>query len=34
LAKTELSWQPTYPLKEGLLKTISYFESFLKKDVG
>lgn len=33
LAKTELSWQPTYPLKEGLLKTISYFESFLKKDV-
>ena len=34
LAKTELSWQPTYPLKEGLLKTIAYFESFLKKDVG
>uniref|UniRef100_UPI0040470EBB UDP-glucuronic acid decarboxylase family protein n=1 Tax=Algoriphagus sp. TaxID=1872435 RepID=UPI0040470EBB len=34
LAKTELSWQPTYPLNEGLLKTISYFESFLKKDVG
>ena len=33
LAKTELSWQPTYPLNEGLLKTISYFESFLKKDV-
>ena len=33
LAKTELSWQPTYPLKEGLLKTIAYFESFLKKDV-
>ena len=25
LAKTELSWQPTYPLNEGLLKTISYF---------
>ena len=34
LAKTELSWQPTYPLKEGLLKTIAYFESFLEKDVG
>ena len=33
LAKTELSWQPTYPLKEGLLKTIAYFESFFKKDV-
>uniref|UniRef100_UPI0040474E59 UDP-glucuronic acid decarboxylase family protein n=1 Tax=Algoriphagus sp. TaxID=1872435 RepID=UPI0040474E59 len=33
LAKTELSWQPTYPLKEGLLKTIAYFESFLEKDV-
>lgn len=33
LAKTELSWQPTYQLKEGLLKTIAYFESFLKKDV-
>ena len=33
LAKTELSWQPTYPLKEGLLKTIAYFDLFLKKDV-
>lgn len=26
LAKAELDWEPVTPLKEGLLKTISYFE--------
>ena len=31
LAKKELSWQPAWQLKEGLLKTIAYFASILKK---
>ena len=34
LAKKELSWQPAWQLKEGLLKTIAYFESILKKNEG
>ena len=29
LAKTKLNWEPTIPLKEGLLKTIAYFESVM-----
>ena len=29
LAKTKLNWEPTIPLKEGLLKTIDYFESVM-----
>ena len=28
-AKNLLSWEPRTPLKEGLLKTIEYFESIL-----
>jgi UDP-glucuronate decarboxylase len=27
LARKELDWAPTIPLEEGLIKTISYFES-------
>ena len=34
LAKKELSWQPAWQLKEGLLKTIAYFASILKKNEG
>ncbi|MBY6070776.1 SDR family oxidoreductase [Marinobacter flavimaris] len=30
LAKTELGWQPSVELKEGLVKTISYFDELLK----
>jgi UDP-glucuronate decarboxylase len=29
LAKERLGWRPTVPLNEGLLRTISYFESML-----
>jgi UDP-glucuronate decarboxylase len=29
LAKTELGWEPVTPLKEGLLKTISYFDQMI-----
>jgi UDP-glucuronate decarboxylase len=29
LAKTELDWEPVTPLKEGLLKTISYFDQMI-----
>ena len=29
LAKKELGWEPTIPLKEGLKKTIQYFEEVL-----
>ena len=29
LAKTKLNWEPTIPMKEGLLKTIDYFESVM-----
>jgi len=31
LAKEKLDWEPTVPLKEGLTKTIAYFEVLLKK---
>jgi UDP-glucuronate decarboxylase len=31
LAKEKLGWEPTVPLKEGLVKTIEYFEELLKK---
>lgn len=31
LAKTELGWEPKIPLKEGLTKTIAYFEKMLQK---
>ncbi len=30
-AKEKLGWEPTVPLKEGLTKTIEYFEELLKK---
>ena len=30
LAKKELDWEPKVPLKEGLVKTISYFDSILE----
>lgn len=29
LARTKLGWEPTIPLKEGLLKTIDYFKSVM-----
>lgn len=29
LARTKLNWEPTIPLKEGLLKTIDYFKSVM-----
>jgi UDP-glucuronate decarboxylase len=31
LARRELTWEPELELKEGLLKTIAYFDSYLKK---
>jgi len=31
LAKQELGWEPDVPLKEGLVKTIAYFDELLKK---
>ena len=31
LAKKELKWQPHVPLKEGLIKTIEYFDGLLKQ---
>lgn len=31
LARRELTWEPEMELKEGLLKTIAYFDSYLKK---
>ena len=31
-AQTELNWTPETPLREGLLKTIEYFDSLLKSD--
>ncbi|WP_455204914.1 UDP-glucuronic acid decarboxylase family protein [Kaarinaea lacus] len=31
LARKELSWEPKIPLKEGLIKTIAYFDEFLKR---
>ena len=32
LAKKLLDWQPTTPLREGLTKTIAYFEQLLRED--
>jgi UDP-glucuronate decarboxylase len=31
-AREKLAWEPKVPLKEGLTKTIKYFEELLKKD--
>lgn len=31
LAKKELGWEPTIQLEEGLIKTIAYFDDFLKR---
>ncbi|VGO19440.1 UDP-glucuronic acid decarboxylase family protein [Pontiella sulfatireligans] len=31
LAKEKLGWEPTVPLREGLAKTIEYFDSLLKQ---
>ncbi len=31
LAKEKLDWEPTIPLREGLIKTIAYFSDLLKK---
>ena len=31
LAKQELGWEPDIELKEGLVKTIAYFDDLLKK---
>ncbi|WP_455223484.1 UDP-glucuronic acid decarboxylase family protein [Kaarinaea lacus] len=31
LAKRELGWEPTIQLEEGLIKTIAYFDDFLKR---
>lgn len=32
LAKEKLGWEPTIPLQEGLVKTIAYFDDYLKKN--
>ncbi len=32
LAKTKLNWKPVVPLKEGLKKTIEYFDALLRSD--
>ena len=29
LAKTKLRWEPTIPLRDGLIRTIDYFRSHL-----
>lgn len=34
LAKGELGWEPITPLKEGLLKTISYFDQMISADLA
>ncbi|MBT8046154.1 MAG: hypothetical protein KJN67_03205, partial [Pontiella sp.] len=31
LAKEKLGWKPTVPLREGLAKTIEYFDGLLKQ---
>jgi UDP-glucuronate decarboxylase len=31
LAKEKLGWEPTVPLREGLAKTIEYFDGLLKQ---
>jgi UDP-glucuronate decarboxylase len=32
LAKSALGWEPTIPLRQGLEKTIVYFEELLKNN--
>jgi UDP-glucuronate decarboxylase len=32
LAKEKLGWEPSIPLKEGLVHTIAYFDDYLKKN--
>jgi UDP-glucuronate decarboxylase len=32
LAKSALGWEPTIPLRQGLEKTIVYFEELLKSE--
>ena len=32
LAKQKLGWEPTIPLQEGLVHTISYFDDYLRKN--
>ncbi len=34
LAKEKLDWAPSVPLKEGLIKTISYFEDLLSEELA
>jgi UDP-glucuronate decarboxylase len=34
LAQKELGWVPAVALKEGLLKTIEYFDALLKTPAG
>ena len=34
LAEKELGWQPRVPLKEGLAKTIAYFDALLRSNAG
>jgi UDP-glucuronate decarboxylase len=31
LAKWDLGWEPAIPLREGLAKTIAYFDDLIKK---
>ena len=31
-AKELLGWQPTTPLREGLIRTIAYFDDLLRRD--
>ena len=32
MAKSILKWEPKVELREGLKKTIAYFENFVRKD--
>jgi len=32
LAKKELGWEPTIPLRDGLARTIAYFDALLKSN--
>jgi hypothetical protein len=34
MAQRELGWAPNVQLKEGLLKTIAYFDALLKAPAG
>ncbi len=31
LAKKTLGWEPRIPLRDGLIKTVEYFDALLKK---